>query len=245
MPLWFIKQAGDDAILKTLMPVEIGNFNSHVRSALPEKFFDYMLQRHQWFHQEASASCYRDPRWTAPEASYLLGHMERVLGESELRKVAKLCALRCEDVLHNAKNCNYVKVYAKNLVITAHRVQSPRQMVQHAESRKQAAVANKFLNGYVLEGTLSAPLPSIEGAEEIQVYLLHGWALDARSNEKKFFMQFAVPDAQVEEYCWECSFQQLKQEYLADKRVAKEKTSAVSDAVRPRIKKDKKKEGEG
>jgi hypothetical protein len=79
---------------------------------------------------------------------------------------------------------------------------------------------------------------------EIQVYLLHGWVLDTRTNEKNFFMQFAVPDSQIEEYCWECSFQQLKQEYLAEKRATKEKTSAVSDAVHPRIKRDKKKGAE-
>jgi hypothetical protein len=223
---------------------KIDSMSAHIRSAVPEKFVDYMMKRHQWFHAEANASAYRDPRWSGAEGSYIAGHLERILGESEMRKAAILSRLDCEDAEHNGRNCTCVKVHAGNLVITSHRVPSPGFMVREAESRKQAAVANRFLNGYVLEGALCAPLPTLESAESIQVYLLHGTYIDPRTDEKKFFMQFAVPDSLVEDYCWVSSLAQLKQEYIADARAAKQTPSTIKDNVRPKLKKPAKKKEE-
>jgi hypothetical protein len=222
------------------MSQTIDFMNAHLRSAVPEKFIDYMLQRHSWFHQEAYQRCYSDPLMTAPEARYLLGHTERVLGEAEMRKAAQLCGLKWADVEHAGGNCTCVTVYAKNLSITCHRVQSPRQMVQEAESRKQAAAANRFLNGYVLEGSLSAPLPTLTNAQLIHVYLLHGWTIDPRSQEKRFFMNFAVPDSEIAKYCWDCSLHQLKQDFVADRRSTNIDASPLADAVHPKVKKRKK-----
>lgn len=218
------------------------SMSAHIRSAVPEKFVDYMMKRHPWFHAEANASSYRDPRWAGAEGSYICGHLERILGESEMRKAAILSRLDWKDVEHNGRNCTCVKVYAGNLVITSHRVPSPGFMVREAESRKQAAVANRFLDGYVLQNSLCAPLPTLGSADSIQVYLLHGTYVDARTDEKKFFMQFAVPDALVEDYCWISSLAQLKQEYIADARAAKQTPSTIKDNVRPKLKKPKKAE---
>ena len=103
-------------------------------------------------------------------------------------------------------------------------------MVQEAESRKQAAVANRFLNGYVLEGSLSAPLPTLADAEQIHVYLLHGGTMDPATDEKKFFMHLAVPDSEVVKYCWDCSLQQLKQDFIADRRAKIVDSSPVTDS---------------
>lgn len=225
------------------MTQPIDFMNAHIRRAVPEKFVDYMLQRHSWIHQEAYQRCYSDPLLSKAEARYLLGHTERALCEAEMRKAAQLCGLQWMDVEHNGGNCSCVKVHAGNLVISSHRVQTPRQMVQEAESRKQAAAANRFLNGYVLEGSLSAPLPTLADAQQIHVYLLHGWTLDLATDEKKFFMHLAVPDSEVVKYCWDCSLQQLKQDFVADRRAKIVDSSPLTDSVHPRIKK-KKKDGE-
>ena len=65
--------------------------NAHIRRAVPEKFVDYMLQRHSWIHQEAYQRCYSIRFCPEREARYLPGHTERALCEAEMRKAAQLC----------------------------------------------------------------------------------------------------------------------------------------------------------
>src|SRR5581483_5598644 len=121
-------------------------------------------------------------------------------------------------------NCSYVKVAAGPFRLTTHRVATPGSFVAPCVSRKQDAAVNEFMDGYVLhedgvrDGAvcLCVPLPALEQAKEIAVYALHGtWEQDGRRTP---FLEIAAPDADLEVYRWQCSFNDLKQAYLADSR---------------------------
>jgi hypothetical protein len=216
----------------------------HVRETVPEKFIDYMLQRQEWVYAEAYATAYRDPRWTKAEARSLVGDLERTLCESEIRKAATLSGMDWKDVEHNGKDCSCVNAFAGNLTITAHRVPAPGYVVQEAQSRKQAAAANRFMDGYFLDGALSSPLPQLASAPEIQIYLLHGTTVNPRTGERVLFMQVVAPDSEADGYCWKCSIHELKQDYLEASRLEQPKAEPVKDSVIPKIKKTKKTEGD-
>jgi len=168
----------------------------------------------------------------------MLGYTERALFKSELRKAAIDSGLPCEDVGHNANNCNYVRVSAGNIRITAHRVPTPGSFVPEAESRKQDASVNQFLDEYIDEGLLRVPLPKIQHAKEIVFYILHGSIINL--DGKKPFLEVATPDSELSTYRWNSSFLDLRQAYMADAR--KDATKEVEDKAKPKPKKDR---GEG
>jgi hypothetical protein len=189
----------------------------HFRKQVPVVFVTEIARLQPQIYQEAAASAYRDPRWTEAEGRSLIGDFERAIFENVTRKAARTSGLDAQDVDHVGGNCSCVHVYAGNIALTTHRVPEPGYFVRQCESRKQNAAVNKFLDGYVLKGSLSAPLPVLGRADQIRLYILHGTRLMA-SGDRESFVQLAAPDSELGKYQWLCSFGELQQAYLADSR---------------------------
>lgn len=216
---------------------------THIRTLVPVGFVTELARRQPQVYEEARASAYADPRWTKAEGRSLIGHFERAIFENVTRVAARNHGLSYDDVDHVGDNCSCVHVYAGNLALTTHRVSEPGQFVRQCESRKQNAVVNRFLNGYVLEGSLCAPLPDLEKAPQIRLYILNGTKLNA-NNEREHFVQLAAPDAELSRYQWACSFAELQQAYLADSRKDASGDVGIQSAQKPKLRKNKK-TGEG
>ena len=182
------------------------------RQTVPVEFVDHLTRRQRWVYEEANRQCYDNPLWTEAEARYILGHTERVLFENEMRKGAVSFGIDWENANHVGDNCTYVKVVSGKFKMTGHRVPCPGYFVRPAESRKQEAAVNRFMDGYVLDGALSIPLPLLKQAKQIAAYILHGTTVD-ENGEKKLFLQLAIPDSELDGYRWECSFVDLRQAY--------------------------------
>jgi hypothetical protein len=213
------------------------------RRTVPLGFIDHLVRRQEWVYQEAQAQCFKNTLWTEAEARFLVGDTERALFESEMRKAAQRFNLPWQDAAHQGGNCTYVKVSAGKFRITAHRVHTPGEFVNPCASRRQDAAVNQFMEGYVLEGSLCVPLPKLEEAEEIAIYLLHG-SIVAPDGQRASFINLAAPDSELEHYQWQCSSAELKQAYLADSR-SSDKDGEVRDLVQPTVRKKKKtQEGE-
>ena len=127
--------------------------------------------------------------------------------------------LRWENVDHIGKNSSCVHIYAGNINLTTHRVACPGYFVRPCESRKQDAADDEFMDGYFLEGSLCAPLPTLSAAKEIRLYILQGSALNEKG-ERESFIELAAPDSALAQYPWIRSFGELQQAYLADAREA-------------------------
>jgi hypothetical protein len=209
------------------------------RKAVPVEFVSYLQRRQEWIYQEAYQSCYGDPRWTEAEARSLLGDTERALFESEMRRAAEKFGLTWRNADHVGLNCTYVKVIAGPFRISAHRVPSPGSFVRPCESRKQDAAVNKFMDGYVLDGALSVPLPRLERASEIAIHALHG-SIEVDS-KKNLFLELAAPDSELETYRWQCSFMELRQAYLSDAR-STQSAKEIEDRAKPTPRKKKRKQ---
>ncbi len=212
----------------------------HFRQQVPVEFVTEIARRQPLAYQEAVATAYGSPMWTDAEARTLVGDVERAIFENIARVAAKNSGLKTENVDHVGGNCSCVHVYSGNIALTTHRVTERGYFVRPCESRKQSASVNKFLNGYVLDGSLSAPLPVLSEANQIRLYVLHGSKLNA-NKEREFFVQLAAPDAELARYQWICSFAELQQAYLADSR--ENENTNVSTGMRtqkPQLRKNKK-----
>ena len=214
------------------------NVQWHFRKSVPVKFIDHLIRRQEWVYAEARHQCCDNPLWSEPEARWMLGYTARSIFENELRKAAIASGLRVEDADHLGGNCSYVKVSAGNFRITAHRVPSPGSFVDPCESRRQDAAVNQLMDEYINEGLLCAPLPRIQQAKEIQIYLLHG-ELDNQAGVRMPFLELAAPDWELSKYQWQCSLSDLRQLYVADARIAGTET-ALEDRARPKPKQNKK-----
>jgi hypothetical protein len=218
-------------------PENTDSLQLHFRKSVPVAFIARLIQRQEWIYEEARQQCFNGTLWSKAEARWMLGDTERAIFESEMRKAAKASGLNCEDADHLAKNCTYVKVSAANFRITAHRVPSPGCFVEPCESRKQDAAVNKFLDEWIDDGLLCAPLPKITSAKEIAIYVLHG-ATKSIEGKRTLFLELAAPDSELQDYRWNCSFADLRQSYLADAREPSAARS-VEDKAKPKPKKKK------
>jgi hypothetical protein len=207
----------------------------HFRQSVPVTFLDHLMRRQEWVYEEARQQCLGNALWTEAEADWMMGDTMRALFEAEFRRAAIACGLSWENVSHNGKNCTYVRVSAGNFRISSHHVSSPGSFVPPAESRKQDAAVNQFMDEYIDEGLLCAPLPKLERAKEIVIYLLHG-ATKSHDGRRALFLEFAAPDADSEVYQWHCSLSGLRQAYLAEARDASPDAS-IEDKAKPKPKK--------
>ncbi len=215
---------------------------THFRKSVPVAFITRLIQRQEWIYEEARQYCLNSTLWSDVEGRWMLGDTERAIFESEMRKAAVASGLRCEDADHFGNNCKYVKVTASNFRITAHRVVTPGCFVQPCESRKQDAAVNEFLDEWIDEGLLCVPLPKIQSAKELAIYILHG-ATQNHEGKRTLFLELAAPDAELQVYRWHCSFADLRQSYLADARELGA-TRQVEDKAKPKPKKKKDAEAE-
>lgn len=92
---------------------------------------------------------------------------------------------------------------------------NPLDFVRPCGSRHQDASVNRFLDGYYLEGTLQAPLPTLQSANGIQLYLLHGRRY---TSSDSLFTNIAVPDSELSRYQWQRTVPELQQAYLEHQR---------------------------
>lgn len=233
------------AILNLEITVSQNTLLDHIRQHIPGGFVTFLAQHQPQVYPEAAASAFNDPRWTQAEGRMLVGDIERAIFENIVRKAAKKYKLRVSDVDHNGGNSSCIHVFAGNLRLTTHRVPSPNYFVRPCESRKQDSAVNKFMDGYVLEGSLSAPLPALDKAEEIRLFILQGSVIEEKDGkeERRSFIQLAAPDAALVRYRWICSFGELQQAYLADARDSNREQEQET-RVLPRLKKDRKTENE-
>src|SRR6185312_732255 len=209
------------------------------RKTVPVGFIDYLLRRQQWIYEEAKQNCYGNSLWSEAEARSMLGDTERAIFEHEMRKGAEKFGLKWENASHAGDNFNYVRISAGSFRLTGHRVPCPGYFVRRCVSRQQNAAVNRFMDGYVLDGALSVPLPKLEAASAINVYALHGTTvIDGKESQ---FLELAAPDSELEGYHWKCGFLDLRQAYLADAR--KQKTSSnVEDKAQPKPRKQRREE---
>ncbi len=214
----------------------------HIRLHIPAGFITYLAQKQPQVYHEAAATAFTDPRWTRAEGRMLVGDVERAIFENIARKAAIKHGLKCKDVDHQGGNSGCVHIFAGNLRLTTHRVPCPGYFVRPCESRKQDTAVNKFMDGYVLDGSLCAPLPALNRAGQIRLYILQGSVLGEKE-ERKGFIQLAAPDATLERYQWICSFGELQQAYLADSREAN-REQGQEKRLLPKLKKTRKTENE-
>ena len=120
--------------------------------------------------------------------------------------------------------------------------QSPGCFVPPCESRKQDAAVNGFLDEWIDDGLLCVPLPKIEAAKEVAIYVLHGATRD-QEGKRTLFLELAAPDSELQLYRWHCSFAELRQSYLADSRKLGS-ARPVEDKAKPKPKKRKDSEAE-
>lgn len=211
------------------------------RKLVPVRFIDYLLRRQEWIYQEAFQVSHDSALWSEAEARNLVGDMERAIFENEMRKSADVCGLKWENAEHAGDNFNFVRVIAGQFRLTGHRVSCPGYFVRPCVSRRQDAVVNRFMDGYVLDGALTVPLPKLEAAKAINVYILHGST--TVDGQRRLFLELAAPDSELEGYHWQCSFLDLRQAYLADARQQK-RTGALEDKAKPKPRKQRTEEAQ-
>ena len=214
-----------------------------ILDAFPKDFLARLLERQMALYQMALDSARTEQPWTDAEAFDLLPHWRRAIFESEVRKTAITCQLRARNVLHNAENCNCVTVEAKKLILTAHFVSGPNEVVRAAESRKQNAGVNRWLTHHVDERLLIAPIPKLD-ERPIYVNLLHGALFPTSKKQDRpidpltSFLHIAIPAADSKEYLAGCNWsaQELLRNYASDDKAA-EPMVTIADRAQPVVKK--------
>jgi len=209
------------------------SLQDHVVDTVPQTFFERFSSRQQFAYSEADTAL-TDPRWTRKDGTFVRGFMKRALIEQNGREAADAASLTWKDIDYKGGRTSCVHVYAGNIRITFHRVPSPWSFVPPCDSRRQDAAANRFLDGYVLEGTLCAPLPELRDASAIRMYVLHGTT--HVKGEVVNFCNLAVPDSELKSYCWQMTFEELQQAYIA-----KQHTGRVAQSIqtpKPKFKKN-------
>jgi hypothetical protein len=215
-----------------------------ILDAFPKTFLTHLLERQTALYQMALGSVRAEQPWTDAEAFDLLPHWRRAIFESELRKAAVSCNLKARNVLHNGENCNCVTIEAKTLVLTAHFVNSPKEFVRDAESRKQNAGVNRWLTHYVDERLLTSPVPKVDN-RQIYVNLLHGAVFPTSKKQDRpidpvtCFLHFAIPAADSKEYLAGCNWsaQELLRHYASADSSAYEPIVTIADRAQPVVKK--------
>lgn len=207
--------------------------------AVPKEFITRLLERQQTIYQQAIAKSV-DESWTTIEAMNVLPYIRRGFCESEFRKTGIECGLKTFDMPHVGENCSCVMIKANALILTEHYVDGPGQFVRDAESRKQNAAVNKWLDEFVDERLLIHPLPKI-GRKPIYLNVLHGGRFANSDTDSltidpsSCFLRFAIPEEGSKKYLYNWSAQEVLLAYAtaADTAVAPQ---AIEDKAQPRKK---------
>jgi hypothetical protein len=115
--------------------------------AVPKEFVTRLLERQQPIYQQSIAIAFNES-WTATEAKNVLPYIRRGLFESDFRKAGIECGLKTFDMPHVGENCSCVMIKADGLILTEHYVDGPGHFVRDAESRRQNAAVNKWLEEF-------------------------------------------------------------------------------------------------
>ena len=220
-------------------------------SAFPEQFLRRLVQRQKPLYAQSIAISFSES-WSRIESFSVLPGIRRALWENEIRQAAIECGLKSLDTPHAGENCSCVTVNSEGLALTVHYVDGPNQFVREAESRKQNAGVNDWLNYYTDERLLTSPIPKI-GGRPIYLNLLHGAAFPTLTNENlliddtSYFLKLAIPASGAGRYLYNWSAQELLQVYKTAPPAVSVKAE-LEDQARPRRKtgdRKEKKKGEG
>lgn len=211
-----------------------------VRS-FPKQFLVRLSERQQSIYHQSIAMASTEA-WTAAEAASVLPHIRRGFWESELRKVAVECGLRCFDMpFQDGESSTYVLVKARGMILTAHYVDGPHQFVREAESRKQNAAVNSWVNEHTNENLLLHPLPRL-GTKPIYLNLLHGAFFMRSANGSvgiettSCFLHLAIPEEAAKRYLYNWSAQEILLAYDSAAETAAG-PHVIEDKATPRTKK--------
>jgi hypothetical protein len=212
-------------------------------SAVPKVFVTRMLERQLSLYQQSVAAAFNEQPWMDAEGFSLLPHVRRALWEAEIRRAAIASDLMPYDMPHVGKNSSCVHIKADSIILTAHYVDSPNEFVREAESRKQNAGANHWLNHYVDDRLLTTPIPKLD-ERPIYINMLHGaWFPTRREDTMKIdqatcFIRFGIPASDSNQYlaCCLWSAQELVEQY-APVAAAEPTPKSMPDEAKPSIKK--------
>jgi hypothetical protein len=205
----------------------------------PKRFFERLPQRQKPLYDQSLALAFNET-WTRPEAFSVLPSIRRALWESEVRKTAIECRLKPFDVNHEGDNSSCVTIKAESLVLTCHFVEGARQFVREAESRKQNAGVNRWLDYYTDSRLLTAPIPKID-KQPIYLNLLHGaYFPEIKSenlaiDESSCFLRIAIPANDSPRYLYNWSVQEFLQSYTTTLRAVTPDVS-IEDKAQPKKK---------
>jgi hypothetical protein len=210
---------------------------------VPKEFVQWLLERQLPIYQQSITLAFNEQPWTNAEAVTLLPYVRRALWEANFRKAAIESGLKTHNSDHIAKNSSCVLVKARGIILTGHYVDGPNEFVREAESRKQNAGVNKWLNHYIDSRLLTTPVPTLD-ERPIYINVLHGAWFPARREDamavdpSSSFLRFAIPAADSNQYLADCNWsaQELLAQYAP--ATAEEPTAkSIPDEAKPSIKK--------
>ena len=129
---------------------------------------------------------------------------------------------------------------ASGLIVTEHFVDGPRQFVRSAESRKQNAGVNAWMDEHTDERLFVEAPPKID-KKPIYVNLLHGAKFvktadgSATFLPESSFLRIAIPDKDSQQYLYNWSAQELLMAYTAVENAAAA-PQVIEDQAKPRTK---------
>ena len=211
--------------------------------AVPREFVQWLLERQLPIYQQSIALAFSEQPWTNAEAITVLPIVRRALWEADFRKAAIEHGLKPDNSDHVAKNSSCVLVKADHIILTGHYVDGPNDFVREAESRKQNAGVNKWLNHHIDSRLLTTPVPALD-QRSIYINVLHGALFPSRGEDvmtvdaSTSFLRFAIPAADSNQYLAGCNWsaQELLAQY-APATAVEPTAKSIPDEAKPSIKK--------
>jgi len=207
-----------------------------IMKSSPQRFWQEIASRQEALYNEAYSYSFNEGLWEKPEAETVLPVVRRALFENVVRQAARVARVESLDMMHKGDNYPYVLVKCAKLVMTAHHVPGPCHFVRPAESRKQNAAVNEWLDTWVRQELLIRPLPDLRRSGNVNVLILHGQTREKMEGKEisSSFLQLAIPDADLNEYRRIYHVKDLLQSY-SQQAVADKVDVRVADRARPAI----------
>jgi hypothetical protein len=247
--LWQGSLTGLKSGRKAARPTVSDPLLDKITKSTPEGFFKQLFERQPALYAQALAVAFKEFTWKMPEGFHVLHAVRRALFENELRASALANAIPFYDVPHLGGNCSYVMVKSKPIIFTVHYVDGPCQFVREAESRKQNAGINKWVDYYLDERLFVEAPPAIRKDKPIYINILHGGDFSRITDgltvdPTSLFIRVAIPDSQSVQYVRNWSVQELIQAYASRSDSAAAQTE-IEDKAKPVIRPKKKERGAG